>query len=290
MTEKATGLKSLPGNVWLYFLAVFFWSWGLAAILIFSETGAASSAGTVIFIMAACGPGLAASVFTALEKNRKLNSDFWKNVFSLKNTRLIWYFIIILMPVFITVYSGFLSSLMLGGGLKWNEHLNIYHESGITRIFILFGKIAILFIGEIGWRGFAQKKLQENYSALLSSLIVSVFWALWYLPAFFIADTYYAAMGTGSADFWSFFVRIIGTSFIISWIYNNTGRKVLPLIFFHITSVLAAEFMTLSVMGNVIFTFSCVVTVAVIILLCNYKTMLPKKREALHKAVKKSLN
>ena len=68
------------------------------------------------------------------------------------------------------------------------------------------------------------KKIQENYSALLSSLIVSVFWALWYLPAFFITDTFYAAMGTGTADFWSFFIRIIGTSFVISWIYNNTGK------------------------------------------------------------------
>ncbi len=278
MADKVNRLKTLPGNVWLYFLAVFFWSWGLAAILIFAETSAVSNAGAVVFIMAACGPGLAASVFTALEKSRKINSAFWKSVFSLKNTRLLWYFIIILMPVFITVFSGLLSSLMLGGGLKWNEHLNIYRESGITRILILLGKIAILFIGEIGWRGFAQKKLQENYSALLSSLIASVFWALWHLPAFFIADTYYAAMGTGSADFWSFFIRIIGTSFVISWIYNNTGRNVLPLIFFHITSVLAAEFITMSLMGNVIFTFSWVVTVTVIILLCDYKTMLPKKR------------
>lgn len=277
MINEEKKQNSFPGSVWLYFLAVFFWSWGLAAILIFAGISASSNAGAVIFIFAACGPGLAGALLTALSKNREINSVFWKGIFSLKYTRLLWYFIIILLPAFITVFSGLLSYIMLGGGLVWNEHLNIFRGSGITQIMILTGKIAVLFISEIGWRGFAQKKLQENYSALLSSLVVSVFWALWHLPAFFIAGNIYSSMGTGTAEFWSFFIRIIGTSFVISWIYNNTGKKVLPLVFFHIIFVLANEFITLSVMGNIIFTFSWVITVAVIILLCSYKTMLPKK-------------
>jgi uncharacterized protein len=39
---------------------------------------------------------------------------------------------------------------------------------------------------EIGWRGYALRGLQANLSALASTLIIGVVWALWHLPLFFI--------------------------------------------------------------------------------------------------------
>ena len=55
-----------------------------------------------------------------------------------------------------------------------------------------------LFVGgplaeEPGWRGFALPRLLKNHSALFSTLVIGVIWALWHLPLF-------AVPGTGSGS------------------------------------------------------------------------------------------
>ena len=46
---------------------------------------------------------------------------------------------------------------------------------------------SLLFYGwgeETGWRGFALPYLQARYSAITSTLLVSVMWACWHIPLF----------------------------------------------------------------------------------------------------------
>ncbi len=42
---------------------------------------------------------------------------------------------------------------------------------------------------EIGWRGYALPKLQEKYNAFYSSIVVSVFWAIWHWPHFTVKNS-----------------------------------------------------------------------------------------------------
>ena len=45
---------------------------------------------------------------------------------------------------------------------------------------------------ELGWRGFMVPVLQEQYSALVTSLLVGLAWAGWHLPLFLNASTTHA--------------------------------------------------------------------------------------------------
>ncbi|MBA4385322.1 MAG: hypothetical protein C0410_11350 [Anaerolinea sp.] len=104
------------------------------------------------------------------------------------------------------------------------------------RIFItqLGNFLPLLILGplseELGWRGYALERLQTRWNALTSSLIIGVVWALWHLPLFFM-------MGTSQHElalpFFSFMLKILATSILYTWIFNNTQKNLWSAIFFH---------------------------------------------------------
>lgn len=77
-----------------------------------------------------------------------------------------------------------------------------------------------------GWRGYALPKLHQRYTALRSSSILGVLWALWHLPqtlasytspsATLVEPRFLAVMEIQSA------ARILGCTFVFTWVYNNT--------------------------------------------------------------------
>jgi len=83
---------------------------------------------------------------------------------------------------------------------------------------------------ETGWRGFALPRLQALTTAWRATLVVSVAWAGWHLPAFFYRDTYRAMGVTG---FPVFLVSIVGASVVFTWLFNATGGSLLAVTVFH---------------------------------------------------------
>lgn len=82
---------------------------------------------------------------------------------------------------------------------------------------------------ELGWRGFALPHLQRRYSALVSSLIIGVMWALWHWPNYFIASIH-------PRPFWAFAAAIpmgIVASIIYTWAYNSTGGSLFAVVVLH---------------------------------------------------------
>ncbi|MGH7200221.1 MAG: CPBP family glutamic-type intramembrane protease, partial [Planctomycetaceae bacterium] len=82
---------------------------------------------------------------------------------------------------------------------------------------------------EIGWRGFALPHLQRCYSALVSSLIVGVAWALWHWPNYLIASIY-------PHPFWAFAAAIpmgMAASVLYIWVYNSTGGSLFAVVVLH---------------------------------------------------------
>ncbi len=86
---------------------------------------------------------------------------------------------------------------------------------------------------ELGWSGFALDRLQRRWSALVSSLILSVFGILWHLPLFFMEGTSQGEMGFGSALFVAWVVRHTTSKVFRTWAYNNTDRSVLATVVVH---------------------------------------------------------
>ncbi len=84
---------------------------------------------------------------------------------------------------------------------------------------------------EMGWRGFALPRLQKDHSALTASLILSLPWAFWHLPAFFYKDTY-VAMGL-TAGLPMLLISVAAAAILHTWLYNSTRGSLLAVIVFH---------------------------------------------------------
>jgi uncharacterized protein len=83
---------------------------------------------------------------------------------------------------------------------------------------------------ELGWRGFALPRLQRTHSAMTSTLLLSLGWAGWHLPAFFYLPSY---AGMGLAIIPGFFLGILAGAIVLTWLYNSSGGSVLAAALWH---------------------------------------------------------
>jgi len=102
--------------------------------------------------------------------------------------------------------------------------------------------LPLLIIGplseEIGWRGYALGRLQTRWNALTSSLIVGLVWALWHLPLFMMVGTSQHEMGV---PFIGFLIKIMASSILYTWLYNNTKQSLWSAILLHWLYTYAAQ-------------------------------------------------
>lgn len=103
---------------------------------------------------------------------------------------------------------------------------------------------------ELGWRGFAQPRLQERFSPLTANLILAALVTLWHLRLIPSGD--YA---------WIYIPATMAVTIIYGWVYNATGGSVLltlimhasePLINAHFTGVYETQYVMLRVSVYVI--------------------------------------
>jgi membrane protease YdiL (CAAX protease family) len=93
---------------------------------------------------------------------------------------------------------------------------------------------------ELGWTGFLQSTLQDRRGPLLASLIVVPFFALFHLPARFVAGwivddhTPLAQVPTVALGYFVL-TAVVAVFFrvLIMWIYNGSGRSVIIVGLFH---------------------------------------------------------
>ena len=120
---------------------------------------------------------------------------------------------------------------------------------------------------ETGWRGYLLPHFQAKYSALTSSLIVSLFWAAWHAPMF-LYDENLIAMGPFGTISWV--IGLMFGSVLQTWLYNNTEGSVLMTAIWHGTfnTFTAAAGQAASVTSGII---SMLVMVLVVIVVIVYK-------------------
>ena len=83
---------------------------------------------------------------------------------------------------------------------------------------------------ELGWRGFALPRLQRTRSALTSSVLLSIAWAGWHLPAFFYVPSY---VTLGLRVLPGFFLGILAGAIVLTWLYNSSHGRVLAVVLWH---------------------------------------------------------
>jgi len=154
-----------------------------------------------------------------------------------------WYLIAVL---FIPVVSVFCASLIYGVTIlhalvnKWQLLFTLILPSLLIRI------VFLNTLEEIGWLGFLQARLQDEYGPWKACLLVEIPFALWHVPGL-LGDTggqLSLALMLGGV----FAVFQLCGRFVNMWLYNNSNRSVLLAALFHANfnttiNVYAGEFL-----------------------------------------------
>lgn len=74
---------------------------------------------------------------------------------------------------------------------------------------------------ELGWRGFALPHLQKQHNALVSSLILGVYWGIWHISSWILSDSPFTLEST-----LLFTTTTTLNTILITCIYNNTNGSV----------------------------------------------------------------
>ncbi len=143
-----------------------------------------------------------------------------------------WILICVLSPVALFVVAGVVGRIVGG---EW-PNLYLLGEVDYLPYLGIVGAVVLWLLTyglgeEMGWRGFALPWLQKDHSALTASLILSLPWAFWHLPAFFYKDTY-MAMGL-AAGLPMLLISIAAAAILHTWLYNSTRGSLLAVIVFH---------------------------------------------------------
>jgi uncharacterized protein len=100
--------------------------------------------------------------------------------------------------------------------------------SGIKYFLIVFC-YEILFEGgleEPGWRGYLQEYFNKKHSFIVSTIIVSIIWAIWHIPLWFITGTSQHGM-----NIVVFYLQLLVNSFTLAFIKKSTKNNVFCVLF-----------------------------------------------------------
>jgi len=97
---------------------------------------------------------------------------------------------------------------------------------------VIFGPLA----EEFGWRGFALPQLDPKNQVLASSLLLGVVWALWHAPLFWASTgTAISGFTVTASSIGLFFLAVIGSSFLYTWLFNRSGGSLFAAITLHLS-------------------------------------------------------
>lgn len=144
-----------------------------------------------------------------------------------------WYVFVLFSAALIGLVAIFLFILLGGTAPQPTFPPGVPRELGFVLLPIIF--LTNIFVGgplaeEYGWRGFALPHLQAKMSALLASLIIGIFWAVWHLPFFVFEAT---SSVVGNIPPFAYVLLLVGWSVLFTWVYNNSRGSILLMVLYH---------------------------------------------------------
>ncbi|MCB0607800.1 MAG: CPBP family intramembrane metalloprotease [Lewinellaceae bacterium] len=175
------------------------------------------------------GPMLSAFITTAIFGGRADVRKLWRSLTAWRP--LSWLLIAILTPPALALLGGLVAWINDGQFPDFSRfgYSDEFPELGAAG-FLVYNAVFFGFGEETGWRGFALPRLQGRYNALVSTIILSVFWAGWHIPIF----TYrpgYVSMDFGGVAGWYF--SILTGAVLLTWLFNGSRGSILACALFH---------------------------------------------------------
>jgi uncharacterized protein len=210
-----------------YFIATFAISWLGAFILVSSKLLSGQAIpkmdGILMFPLMLIGPVAASLALTYLSEKKSGIRNLFSRIGKWKAPRK-WYAIAFSIPPCLILITLFILRTFVSPVFKPNFFIFGF----------LFG-IPAGFLEEIGWTGFAYKKLRLKYTVLKSSIILGLFWGLWHLPVIDFLGATYPHKQYLLPFFIAFIAILVAMRLIMMWVYSKTES--MPLVqFMHIVS------------------------------------------------------
>ena len=83
---------------------------------------------------------------------------------------------------------------------------------------------------EFGWRGFLQKRVNNEFSPIIGSLVIGITWSLWHLPLFFMNGT---SQHDFNIPFLPFMVAVTSSSFVYTYVYIKSKESIFSALMLH---------------------------------------------------------
>lgn len=83
---------------------------------------------------------------------------------------------------------------------------------------------------EFGWRGFLQKRVNNEFSPVFGSLVIGITWSLWHLPLFFMPGT---SQHDFNMPFLPFLAAVTSSSLVYTYIFIKSNESLFSAILFH---------------------------------------------------------
>jgi len=262
-------------NLILYFLIAFAFTWVFWIPEALAMRGRLGSSTLVEFFLgpnnpAAWGPLVAAFSLTYLNEGVEEVISLLKRAVDIRFAKVWWIPTVLLFPL---IYGGALFIAKLSGEV-------IPEKFWLTSPFLIVVYfIQILLTGgplqeEFGWRGYALPRLQVRFNALISSVILGVFWSLWHIPYFFIGgEVVYHYI-------WGHLLSSILISILITWLFNNTGGSILVALIshnmFNVSNVLFPALETH--VGSLFYLIFIIATVIAVVIIWRPKRLVREKK------------
>jgi len=213
-----------------YFIMACGFTWAVWAPLALYSQGFGVRTIPYQHFIGALGPILAGAITTAVISGATGAKRFAMQLIQWR-LKPRWYLIALFGPVFLYVISAAGYAMHRG---EWTD----FSAFGQSDEFPALGLIGVFMIHiftfgfgeEAGWRGFLLPRLQSRYNALVATLALSVFWAVWHIPAFFYRPGY---SSMGPAEIVGWFLSLLTGAILLTWLYNSTRGSVMIVALFH---------------------------------------------------------
>lgn len=192
----------------------------------------------VFMIVGGVSPTIDALAVAQLEFGKE-GAEYLFSQFGRKGFSKFWFLVAVLLPLALAVFAILLWSI--AGGIYVLDLMKLAEFPPLLIVNFLMN-----IWEEIGWRGYALPTLQKKHNALISSLIVGIFWALWHWPHFTVKDS---VMAVNYHNYLWFAIFTLLYSISYTWLYNCTNGSLFTVSLYH-ASTNAAN-IVLFIEGNV---------------------------------------
>jgi membrane protease YdiL (CAAX protease family) len=249
-----------------YFAATFLATyvlWFIGAYISFANT---TGLHMVFMLLGLLAPFLISLFMIFSSRNVDLKKDFINRLINLRLIQLkMLPIFLLLMPL--SALTSIALSLLCGESISQFKFTGDFSFSaGFVPVLLLLALAATL--EELGWRGYAFDSLQSRYTYFKASLIFSILWSLWHLPAIFVKNSYQYEIVNQSIWFGlNFFVGIIPMGLIISWICIKNNKSIPAAIIFHFIINMTQEMFAMTQFTKCIQTLVLIAIATVIVVI-----------------------